>query len=102
MEHMLNQTGCDAVPSQEPSLEVVNNNAMSTRDSITDIEQTIQRIEDFLQGSSPEKGIAGGGVESCPAGMLATLCQIGANNHDRLMEIHKRLARVASSLGVSQ
>jgi hypothetical protein len=90
-----------SAPSAEPSLELVNNNAMSTRDTITDIEAVVTRIEDFLSGSRPEKPI-GGNVEGCAAGMLAQLCQIGANNHDRLMEAQRRIVRIAASLGVQQ
>jgi hypothetical protein len=89
------------VPSQEPSLEVVNNNSQSTRDTITDIEAHVQRIEDFLQGSRPEKATLGQ-AEGVPSGILAQLCTIGANNHDRLQDVLRRTIRIASSLGVPQ
>jgi hypothetical protein len=99
---MANETGLDqAVPSQEPTLEVANNNGQSIRDSLTDCEGTIQRMEDFLQGPRPEKE-RGGTVEGCPSGILAQLCQIGANNHDRLMDIHRRITRISNTLGVPQ
>ncbi len=99
----MNETGQmeQAVPSQEPSLEVVNNNALSTRDTITDIESHVTRIEDFLRGSRPEKATQGN-VEGCPSGILAQLCTMGANNHDRLQDILRRTIRIASSLGVPQ
>ena len=98
MGHMLNQTKCTA-PSQEPSLEVARNNGMSIRDTITDIEGAVQKIEDFLQGARPEKPQEDGTADD-PAGILAQLCMLGANNHDRLTEIQRRLSRTASSLGV--
>ena len=99
MEHMLNQTGCDAAVSQETSLEVARNNGMNIRDTITDIEGTVQKIEDFLQGARPEKPQEGVNADG-PAGILAQLCMLGANNHDRLTEIQRRLSHTASSLGV--
>ncbi len=90
-----------AVPSCEPSLEVANNNGQSIRDTITDIESHVTRIEDFLNGSRPEKPTTGN-VEGVAAGMLAQLCSIGANNHDRLQDVLRRTIRIASSLGVQQ
>lgn len=90
-----------AVPSQEPSLEVVNNNSLSTRETITDIERAIQSIEDFLQGARPEKPQEGV-VEGCPSGILAQLCVLGASNHDRLMDVQRRVVRMANNLGVPQ
>lgn len=90
-----------AQTSQEPSLEVANNNGQSIRDTITDIESHVTKIEDFLQGSRPEKPTTGN-VEGVAAGMLAQLCSIGANNHDRLQDVLRRTIRIANSLGVQQ
>jgi len=87
--------------SCEPSLEVASGSASNARDTITDIEAMIQRIEDYLQGARPEKE-RGGVVEACPAGMLAQLCQLEANNVDRLQDIHRRLDRMAGNLGVQR
>lgn len=97
--------GTDQAPiaraSSEPSLEVVQNCAHSTRDTLTDIEMVITSIEDFLNGPRPEKEM-GGNVEGCAAGILAQLCAVGANNHDRLMTLHRRISAVANSLGVQR
>ncbi len=90
-----------SAPQSEPSLEVANNNANSARDTITDIEAMIQRIEDYLNGARPEKE-ALGNVSSCPSGILAQLCQLGASNVDRLQDIHRRLDRMAGNLGVQR
>lgn len=89
-----------AQPSQQASLEVANNNSQSIRDSITDAERTLSAIEDFLSGPRPEKETQGN-VESCPSGILAQLCQIGASNHDRLCQVNRRLSGIAANLGVS-
>ena len=99
MEHMLNQTEC-AAPSQEPSLEVVRNNAHSTRDTINDIDGVLQMMEDFLNGATPRSETDSPGKNE-PAGMLPQLCAMGATNHDRLCDLHRRLTRLASGLGVA-
>jgi hypothetical protein len=88
-------------PMQEPSLEVANNQGQSIRDTTTDIEAMLQRIEDFLSGPRPEKE-HGGAVESCPSGILAQMCQLGNSNLDRLQDIHRRLDRMAANLGVQR
>jgi C4-type Zn-finger protein len=88
-------------PQCEPSLEVANNNGHSIRDTVTDIEGMIQRIEDFLTGARPEKESLAQ-VDSCPSGILAQICQQGANNVDRLQDIHRRLDRMAGNLGVQR
>ncbi len=75
-------TAMASVPQQEPNLEVLNGCTMSTRDTITDLEGVVTRIEDYLNGSRPEKPMSGN-VEGCAAGMLSQLCQVGSNNHDR-------------------
>jgi len=90
-----------AETSCEPSLEVISGNTSNARDTITDIEAMIQRIEDYLQGARPEKE-HGGKVEGCPSGILAQVCQIGANNLDRLQDVHRRLDRMAGNLGVQR
>lgn len=94
-------TASEAVPQSEPSLEVANNTAQSIRDTTTDIESMIQRIEDFLYGARPEKE-QGGNVEACPSGMLAQLCAIGTNSLDRLQDVHRRLDRMSAALGVQR
>jgi len=88
-------------PQQEPSIGVMQNNSQQVRDTITDIEAMVQRIEDFLQGPRPEKE-HGGAVESCPSGILAQVCQLGASNVTRLQDVHRRLDRMAANLGVDR
>ena len=90
-----------AQPSAEPTLEVANNNTHSTHDALTDLELTISRIEDFLSGPKPEKEQVPQ-VAGLSSGILAQICQQGADNYDRLQDAHRRISRIASSLGVSQ
>ena len=91
----------DSAPTAEPSLEVVNANTNSARDSITDVEAMLQRIEDYLQGARPEKPL-GGEVSSCPSGIIAQMCQQSLSNVDRIQDIHRRLDRMAGNLGVQR
>lgn len=91
----------DSAPQSEPSLEVVNSNTNSARDTITDIEAMVTRIEDYLQGARPEKAL-GGEVSSCPSGIVAQMCQLSLSNVDRLQDIHRRLDRMAGGLGVTR
>ena len=88
-------------PQCEPSLEVANNNGHSLRDTLTDVEAMIGRIEDFLSGARPEKE-SPGLAEGCPSGILAQICTQGAQNLDRLQDVHRRLDRMAGNLGVQK
>jgi hypothetical protein len=88
-------------PSCEPSLEIANNHSQSIRDTLSDIEGMVLRIEDFLCGSRPEKPQESR-VEGVASGVLAQLCNQGADNLDRLQDIHRRLDRMAGNLGVQR
>lgn len=90
-----------SAPQCEPSLEVAMQTVNNTRDSITDVETMIQRIEDFLQGARPEKSHEGI-VEGVPSGIISQLCNQASSNRDRVQDIHRRLDRMAGNLGVQR
>ena len=90
-----------SAPQCEPSLEVAMQTVNNTRDTMTDVEAMIQRIEDYLSGARPEKAQAGN-VEGVPSGVIAQLCNQVSSNRDRLQDVHRRLDRMAGNLGVQR
>ena len=90
-----------STPQCEPSLEVAMQTVNNTRDTMTDVEAMVQRIEDYLDGARPEKSQTGN-VDGVPAGIIAQLCNQASSNRDRLQDVHRRLDRMAGNLGVQR
>ncbi len=90
-----------STPQCEPSLEVAMQTVNNTRDTMTDVEAMVQRIEDYLDGARPEKSQTGN-VEGVPSGIIAQLCNQASSNRDRLQDVHRRLDRMAGNLGVQR
>jgi len=100
MDSMISEAPLHRATS-EPTLNEMMNQANGQRDTITDIEQVLTAIEDYMNGPRPEKPQEGN-VEGCPAGIMASICQVNASNNERLAIVHRRVAAMAQSLGVNR
>ena len=87
--------------AREVNLSAVRDDVINMGESLTSLDQTVQRLQEHLMGSQPV--LKGEDLEKAerptPSGVLPVLCQMGSNNIRHLHRIQERLNQLCYELG---